>query len=375
MANTEHLDILRQGVEVWNKWREENPDLKPDLGRASLVGVNLSGVDFSWTNLRNAKLQKINLGGADLSGANLSFAQLLKANLNRINTNQPKERMKSVKTRLRWANLNGTQFEWANLSEANLSNAYLDEAALKGANLSDANLTSANLVGANLAETTLKRADFSHAQIGWSNFGSVDLSAVKGLQIVKHIGPSSIGIDTIIRSAGKVPEVFWRQAGVPRSIIEQVLGLVGSLNPIDYYSCFMSYSSKDQDFAERLYADLQNHGVRCWFAPEDMMIGDKFWYRINESIRLYDKLMVVLSARSVQSDWVEREVMAALEKEKQGSTVLFPIALDDAVKDCTAPWAADIRRSRHIGDFRSWKNYDDYQRAFARLLRDLKASS
>src|SRR5438270_11425906 len=147
--------------------------------------------------------------------------------------------------------------------------------------------------------------------------------------------------------------------------------LVGK--PIDFYSCFISYSSKDQDFAERLYADLQSKGVRCWFAPEDLKIGDKFWHRIDESIRLYDKLLVVLSEHSVQSDWVEREVMAALEKEMQGKTVLFPIALDNAVKDCVAPWAKDIRRSRHIGDFEHWKDHDAYQIAFKRLLRDLKA--
>ena len=64
--------------------------------------------------------------------------------------------------------------------------------------------------------------------------------------------------------------------------------LVGS--PIDYYSCFISYSSKDQAFAERLHADLQSKGVRCWFAPHDIRIGDRFRARIDESIRMYDKL-------------------------------------------------------------------------------------
>jgi hypothetical protein len=43
--------------------------------------------------------------------------------------------------------------------------------------------------------------------------------------------------------------------------------------PIQFYSCFISYSSKDQKFADRLHADLQNKGVRCWFAPHDMAIG------------------------------------------------------------------------------------------------------
>jgi TIR domain len=107
-----------------------------------------------------------------------------------------------------------------------------------------------------------------------------------------------------------------------------------------------------------------------------MKIGDKIRVRIDESIHKYDKLLLVLSENSVASDWVEKEVETAFEKERQQhKTVLFPIRLDDTVMHTTQAWAADIRRTRHIGDFRSWKNHDDYKKAFDRLLRDLKAES
>ena len=152
--------------------------------------------------------------------------------------------------------------------------------------------------------------------------------------------------------------------------------LIGSLKPIDYYSCFISYSSKDQDFAERLYADLQTEGVRCWFAPEDMKIGDRIRPRIDESIHIYDKLLLVLSEHSVASKWVEFEVEAAMDKEQSGKPpVLFPVRLDRAVMDSTTAWAAHIKRTRNIGDFSQWKDHDAYQKAFARLLRDLKAKT
>ncbi len=36
-------------------------------------------------------------------------------------------------------------------------------------------------------------------------------------------------------------------------------------------------------------------------------------------------------------------------------------------------WAASLRRTRHIGDFQNWKDHDAFQKAFERLLRDLKA--
>ena len=84
--------------------------------------------------------------------------------------------------------------------------------------------------------------------------------------------------------------------------------------------------------------------------------------------------MLILSANSVASDWVETEVESALERErKEGKEVLFPIAIDDEGFTSKQPWAADIRRKRHIGDFRNWKDQDAFKAAFERLLRDLKA--
>jgi hypothetical protein len=141
-----------------------------------------------------------------------------------------------------------------------------------------------------------------------------------------------------------------------------------------FYSCFISYSSEDQDFASRLYADLKNRGVRCWFAPEDMKIGDKIRDRIDESIRLRDKLLLILSESSIASDWVEHEVENVLEEERQSKRIaLFPIRLDDAVMNSSEAWAALIRRTRHIGDFTGWKEEESYQKALERLLRDLKS--
>ena len=336
MANLEHLKILKQGVSAWNQWRAENPGILADLRSGDLGGANLYAVDFRGVDLR----------GADLIG-----------------------------TDLRGARLSGAIFNVANLTGADL----------RGAHLSGADLTGANL----------DNSDFTDAQVRWTVFGENDLGTVRGLEMVHHRGPSTIGIDTIYKSKGNIPEVFLRGAGVPEDFITYMKSLVGKA--IDFYSCFISYSSQDDAFARRLHADLQQKGVRCWFAPEDLKIGDKFRMRIDESIRIYDKLMVILSANSVRSPWVEDEVEAALEKERKGpgygirdaghgegaealekerkrrDTVLFPITLDDAVMETDQAWAASLRRTRHLGDFRAWKDHDQYQKSFERLLRDLKA--
>src|SRR6266536_2659944 len=240
----------------------------------------------------------------------------------------------------------------------------LSETILSGADLSEANLRRANL----------SRADLTGANIGETIFGNIDLRATRGLETVTHDAPSTIGTDTLLRSEGDIPETFLRQAGLSDTFITYVRSL--AQNPREYYTCFISYSSQDQEFAERLYTDLQRKDIRCWFAPEDLKIGDEFRRRIDESIRIYDKLLVILSQHSIDSSWVEYEVKKALKKEQdQGKPALFPIALDEAIKDTPDAWAAAIRRKRHIGDFTKWKEHDAYQVAFQRLLRDLQAST
>lgn len=268
------------------------------------------------------------------------------------------------------ADLNGTD-----LSGADLRHATLDGTYLFGVNFSHASLTNATLRGAFLISTRfhlidLVGADLTDAYVGYTVFTNVDLSKTRGLEAMHHMGPSTIGIDTLVLSGG-LPDSFLRGCGVPEEFIAYANSLVGK--PIEYYSTFLSYSSKDDPFAQRLYDTLQGRGIRTWFASEDLKIGDHFRARIDESIRLHDKLILILSASSVASEWVETEVEAALDRERREKRdVLFPIAIDDEGFDAQAPWAADIRRKRHIGDFRRWKEHDEFQRAFERLVRDLK---
>jgi hypothetical protein len=143
----------------------------------------------------------------------------------------------------------------------------------------------------------------------------------------------------------------------------------------DYQSCVLSYATEDQAFAEKFYTDLQSKGVSCWFAPHDLKTGDKLRTQIYDAIQKNDKLLLILSEHAVKSDWVEREVELAFERERQppGTLVLFPIRLDDAVMQTNTAWAGDIRRIRFIGDFRQWQDDAGYQRALQRLLRDLHA--
>jgi len=365
MANPEHLAILAQGREVWNTWRDQsrrNPWNKtevhepPDLTRASLAGVDLRNVQLDRCDLTGADLREANLRRADLRWANLRAALLSRAILSSAN--------------LRRANLSGADLTGARLSRSDMAWANISTAALRDADLRSVSLNSAKLMG----------TDFTRAWANGTQFDSVDLSVAKGLEDIRHRGPSTIGIDTIYKSNGNIPEVFLRGCGVPDDMIGYIKSIAGA---IQFYSCFISYSTKDQEFAERLYNDLQGNGVRCWFAPHDIRGGRKLHEQLDEAIRVHDKLLLILSDDSMASEWVKTEIRKARQREiKEGKRILFPIRLvsfealrDWVCLDFDGRNLAEEIREYFIPDFSNWKDHDSYQAAFQRLVKDLKAEA
>src|SRR5439155_1594889 len=165
---------------------------------------------------------------------------------------------------------------------------------------------------------------FDHALLLETVFADVDLSGCKGLETCQHIGPSSIDIRTLQRS-GPLLLAFLRGVGLPDALIEYLPSLLNQA--IQHYSCFISYSSKDDAFARRLHADLQAKGVRCWFAPEDMRIGAKILDTIDEAIRLRlpsgDDANALARLRVVRD---QREVPAELDDARQLAALVIGAA-------------------------------------------------
>jgi len=196
MANPEHLKILKQGVKAWNKWRKENPGVRPDLSGAilsdilsrselllkDLYAANLDGGkvfidpdsgcvrfdngrkirfkrDLHQVDLSRAKLMRVDFSGANLSAANLRDANLREANLNMINLSQADlsgghlYRAFARKANLVHAKLGGAYLTRSDLSGANLGKAHLVNADLRYCRIIRANLISAKLTGAKLYGT------------------------------------------------------------------------------------------------------------------------------------------------------------------------------------------------------------------------------
>lgn len=341
MANPEHFSILRKGVETWNLWREENPDVMPDLTGANLTGLDLDvaiythpsvdlndfpadehGIRYSsdpyGIDFRNARLRN-----ADLSHAVLTIADLANADLTA-------------------ATLNGTVF---------------DAASLRGACLREADLAGTHFRSCDLAEV-----DFADAHMSDVIIVDTDLSTARGLEYVQHHSPSVIAVDTLVNSRGLIPANFLRGVGLPEPLITYLPTLIQGMQPIQLLSCFISYSHADKIFAQRLHKRLQASGVRCWMDEKQLLPGDDLYDAVEQGIRRSDKVLLCCSRHSLTSWWVDHEIGAAFYKEQNltkmrshKAYVLIPLNLDGYMFDPSwqRGYHAQVRH-RWAADFVGW---------------------
>jgi uncharacterized protein YjbI with pentapeptide repeats len=153
------IEILNQGVEIWNEWVQHVTIHRPffqedDLSKRDLHGVKLGfarlgSADLSQSDLSYAHLARADLIGANLSGATLHEAHMGSAILSDANL---------VCADLSAADANRADLIGTNLSGATLCNVDLSEAILEEANLSRADLSGANLSGADLTGALLMDA-------------------------------------------------------------------------------------------------------------------------------------------------------------------------------------------------------------------------
>ena len=408
MANMEHVQLVRRGRDAVAQWREENPNTMLDLNAAYLSNarmpqVNLSGADIRDSDLMGAMLQRADLSGCYLNPCHLYHANLIQANLSRALLNG--------------ANLRGANLSGADLSNADLDRAVLSDANLTGANLTNANLSRANLTGANLKDATLAGADLSRAGLtrttmvnatfqgtdfyeavlhspdlagaqlggsimGYTVFQDCDISSVEGLDQVRHDAPSTIGIDTLFRSGGKIDEQFLLGAGISESLVEFQRSLQGV--EVSQESCFISCSAGNLSFAQALQRDFRAQGIRCWLFPEDAR-GNPLVDRhstsdqeeVERGVRAYDKLVVVCSQAGLDSETVRNDISGAKDlQQSQDRWILFLVAPDDTVVQPRGRGLARNLSEEHVVfDLRDRdSNSEAYRGELARLVANLKKS-
>lgn len=398
--------------------------LNGDFSGKSLVGASFAGAIarkacFSNCDLRAADFTGADLTNADFRGANLEGATLVDADASGARLESASARaVRFEGARLRKGNLEKANFSRASGINADLENAQLplarfERAVLTGANMQRCDLSGTSFRMADLSEVTLKGAflrntEFSGADLSGANilnatfggiiFGRTRLERVVGFESLRHESPSMLDTVTLGMSKGRLPNAFLRGCGLldweielaklhdpargeeeRTEILYRVFDGLGS-QAIQYESVFISHSTADQAFADKLFERLQDAGVRCWYAPRHLKGGRKVFDQIGGAIQIHDRLLLVLSESSMTSDWVQTEIAEARAKEAASNQrVLFPITLvpfEDIRKwklfdaDRGSDSARAIREY-FIPDFSKWSEEPSFDSGFERLLRDL----
>ena len=365
MANSEHLEILKEGVVAWNKWRGNNLNIFPDLSNADLGGRKLNGANFSDSNLSKTNFQEAKLIGANFSKANLWHASLFRANMF------------------------FAYFDGANLIGSNLSESVLNQSGLLSANL-----TSANLSGTDLSGADLNRSSFCETILGNTN-----LTNSKNLETIIHRGPSTIDHRTATIS-GNLPLEFLRGCGLndwqikaaklnnsklatdkATKIADDIM-ILWSAHPIQTHSYFISFGQDDLTFAGKLYNELQKRGIRVWLNERQLLPGNETPEHLQYRGQLWDKVLLCCSNSSLTSSWIEDEINLALEKEQklmkdwqQKVLTFIPLDLDGFISSTECD--SDIKQamvSRTVIDFTdSDKDDDKFDRQLERIIQVLRA--
>lgn len=373
MASSKVLEAVQAGKQALAKFRAANPNVLLDLTEADLKGADLRGM-----NLRRALLVGAKLARADLSGANLSEADLTRAGLKFANLSRAD---------LRRANLFKAMLGESNAAEADFARANLDSADLTKANLRRANFLEADFNKATLNDVNVLGTEFSLARFaathaarltcGWTRWSNCDLSQVIGLETASHHGPSSIGLDTWLKSRGQIPTEFLSGCGLPDDFIAAL-----QASPREATPCFIRFSHEDLSFAGRLAEALRSVGLVCWLDEMPEAGRSEPPLEAQFDSQQPNKVIFLASRSSLTSPWVETEVGRLLSREAQwkrdvGQEVklLLPLTLDGFLFGGDAKGKHDkVIAARVVADFNGWRRNDTkFDEVFPKVLTALGA--
>lgn len=369
MGSKSLIAVVKQGRSALAKWRQANPEVLLNLSEADLRGANLRGANLKRADLTGAVLREADLVGAQFTEADLTRADLRDAKLVKADFYAAK----LFRATIAGADASGAYFRRAEMTQCDLRGTDLTKADLIDATLNKAALNDAILIAAEMARTHLIDADFGGATFGWTLLESLDLSRCIGLDDIKHIGPSSIGLDTATAAHRVLSTKFLQSCGVAEGVIRHWAEIFG--HPAEQAPCFIRYVAEDAVFAHALFQVAQAKGLRCWLDE----MSDDIERRTHLSPQTYEtneRILICASKAALKSQWIntEFERVASRERDLKAATgrdvrLLFPLNLDGFMFSGDWKHKNEKQLSKLSVDFVGWRrNTEKLEAEFNKLL-------
>lgn len=134
---------------------------------------------------------------------------------------------------------------------------------------------------------------------------------------------------------------------------------------------FISYAHSDRDFVDKFAIKLVENRTKVWLDRWELKVGESLIQRIQDAIQDSDALVVVLSEKSVESEWCKKELSAGLIRElEEKRVVVLPVVIDN----CKIPL---FLKDKKYADFRQNFNEAMFEvvTALARVTSDVLGRS
>ena len=320
---------------------------RANMPRVSLAGSQLSGASLCRARLNSAILSHAVLKGADLSYADLSYADLDGADLS-------------------GADLTSTDFSWASLTNANLRGATLTATSMMMANLTGADLRGARIVKCGMESTILHRAT-----AGGTLFSNCDLRTVIGLESMLHGAPSTISLDTLARSGGRVPRLFLQGAGVAEPLIAAQDVLTSERRT--YPTLLLIGSMDDSRLAEQLCELLSLAHIPAWALYPDDENALNTGEASLDHIVYYDRLALLCTDAALENPLTSRYFSELVRSAKQGgSGDLIALGAGELFYQRKDRLCNALREGMAL-DLQGWEDASGLQHLAEQLVRELSA--
>jgi len=331
------LQLLGRGVLEFNEWRRSYPAEPVVLKGADLHGRNLRGANLSEADLSSTNLTCARLDEADLTRANLEHATLIDSHASRLTINATSflgaDLSRAILARSCGSSMPPvvgaaiSKQQTLTFKNCRLRGADLDNAVFRSADFSRADMSHASIRGTLFEQCSLSNVSFADTVLGGSVFVDSNLSTAENLPQAFHRGPSLLDQKTLRTLIGTGSNEFLRKCGLTKfemltaRLFEPSL-LAGEITDIAYEICearmsspiqtrsvFISYSHHDRVFVEHLERYFVASNISFWRDAHDLTAG-RLESQIDLAIRLNPVVILILSANSIASDWVEWEALA-----------------------------------------------------------------